>query len=79
MRQQVAGVDFHPQSNQLLTGGADGSLKLWAVPSAATQVITHPEAVLTASLSADGKTLFTGSNDKVFRSWVLGPTPAERW
>src|SRR5262249_1162657 len=74
----VTGVAFHPQGTQLLTGGGDGLLKLWALPAVPTRVLAHPEAVLTATLSADNKKLITGSNDKNVRIWNPANNQNER-
>jgi WD40 repeat protein len=67
----TAGLAFNPASNQLLTGGGDGALKLWAMPPMAERTLTHPDAVRSAVASADGKRLFTGGADKIVRSWNL--------
>jgi WD40 repeat protein len=65
----VAGVAFHPQSTQLLTGGADGLLKLWSLPPIPGRAMPHPDAVRAIAATADGKRLATGSNDKLVRTW----------
>jgi WD40 repeat protein len=74
----VNGVAFHPQNNQLLTGGGDGLIKLWAMPPVPTRVLSHPGAVPAAVLSADGKRLITGGDDKIVRSWNLSNNSVER-
>jgi WD40 repeat protein len=65
----VTGVAFHPQSTQLLSAGADGLLKLWSLPPVAARALPHPDAVRAIVATADGKRFFTGSNDKILRSW----------
>ena len=72
--QSATGLAFNPASNQLLTGGRDGALKLWAMPPAAPRTLTHPDAVRAAVVSADGKRLFTGGADKIVRAWNLADT-----
>ncbi len=67
----ATGLAFHPNSNQLLTGGSDGSLKLWAMPPALERTLAHPDAVRAAVVSADGKRMFTGGADKIVRAWNL--------
>lgn len=67
-------VAFHPGSNQLLTGGGDGTLKLWAVPPLPERTLAHPDAVRSAVVSADGKQLFSGGSDKIVRAWNLSDT-----
>lgn len=65
---------FSPDSNQLLTGGSDGVLKLWAMPPVPERILAHPEAVRVAVVSADGKQLFSGGTDKIVRAWNLADT-----
>jgi len=74
----VTGLSVNPQNTQLLTGGGDGLLKLWALPPVPARSLTHPDGVLTAAASVDGKRLFTGSNDKILRSWDLTKNAIER-
>jgi WD40 repeat protein len=70
----TAHVAFHPGSNQLLTGGSDGALKLWTVPPIPGRTLAHPDAVRSAVVSADGKRLFSGGSDKIVRAWNLADT-----
>ncbi|HTU88880.1 MAG TPA: hypothetical protein VMF69_02175, partial [Gemmataceae bacterium] len=67
----AAGLTFHPSSNQVLTGGGDGRLKLWDMPPKAERVLAHPDAMRAAVVSADGKRLFSGGADKIVRVWNL--------
>ncbi|MHB1424443.1 MAG: WD40 domain-containing protein [Gemmataceae bacterium] len=68
---QAAGLAFNPGSNHLLTGSSNGTLKLWSMPPAPERALTHPDAVRTAVVSADGKRLFSGGSDRIVRSWNL--------
>ncbi|MBI2804279.1 MAG: WD40 repeat domain-containing protein [Planctomycetes bacterium] len=54
---------------QLMTTGADGLVKVWAVPPAPVRLVTHPAAVLAARTSPDGKKMYTGAEDKIVRIW----------
>jgi WD40 repeat protein len=74
----VTSVQFHPQGTQLATAGADGLVKFWAVPWAPPRTIAHPDGVLVAIASADGKKLYTGSVDKVIRVWDATRPAIER-
>jgi WD40 repeat protein len=65
----VHSVQVHPQGQQLMTAGADGLVKFWALPAVLPRTLTHPDAVLAAVASPDGKKLYTGSNDKLVRIW----------
>jgi|GEM_PF-319197 len=73
-RVRAASLAFHPGSNQLLTGGRDGTLKLWVMPPAPERSLAHPDAVRAAVVSADGKRLFSGGADKIVRAWDLADT-----
>ncbi len=57
------------QATQLMSAGADGLVKFWTIPQIAPRTLTHPDAVLAAVASPDGKKLFTGSSDKFVRVW----------
>jgi WD40 repeat protein len=65
----VHSVQVQPQGQQMMTAGADGLVKFWALPAVLPRTFTHPDAVLTAVASLDGKKLYTGSSDKFVRIW----------
>jgi WD40 repeat protein len=69
-------VQFQPQG--LLSAGADGLVKTWAIPPAPVRSVSHPEGVLAAAASADGKKLYTGSTDKLVRVWDSAKGTLER-
>jgi WD40 repeat protein len=76
---RAASIAFNAGSNQMLTGGSDGALKLWAMPPAPERALAHPDAVNAAVLSADGKRLYSGGADKMVRAWNLAsPNQPER-
>jgi len=68
-RGAVTGVSFNAQSTQMLTSGSDGLIKLWSLPLIPGKSLTHPESVLAAAATPDGKQVFTGSTDKIVRAW----------
>ncbi|HLW65547.1 MAG TPA: hypothetical protein VKS79_09530 [Gemmataceae bacterium] len=74
----VTGIVVHPQGNQLLTTGADGLLKIWALPLAATKAFAHPADVRAAGMTGDGKRLVTGAADNQLRLWNLANAQMER-
>ena len=74
----VTGVQFHPQGTQLATAGADGVVKVWALPLHAGRTVPHPDGVLAARASTDGKKLYTGSTDKIVRIWDTAKPAIER-
>lgn len=65
----VHSVQVSPQSTQMMTAGADGLVKFWALPPVPPRVIAHADTVLAAAASPDGKKLYTGTNDKFVRIW----------
>jgi WD40 repeat protein len=73
----VTGVAF-PQANQLLTAGSDGVVKVWAMPPVPARVLTHPDGVFAAAITAGGKSLVTGGADKIVRIWNLTNQQVER-
>ncbi|HEV3203937.1 MAG TPA: WD40 repeat domain-containing protein [Gemmataceae bacterium] len=74
----ITGLAFHPQNTQLVTSSKDGTIKIWSMPPAAPRALSHPDAVLAAAVSSDGKRLLTGSADKMVRIWNLGSNQVER-
>src|SRR5205823_11535937 len=44
-------------------------VKVWALPPLPSRSLPHPEGVLAAVLTADGKRLITGGKDKIVRAW----------
>jgi WD40 repeat protein len=74
----VTGVSVNAQNTQVLTAGQDGLLKVWALPPVPARVLSHPDAVLAALPSPDGKRLFTGGADKILRSWDIARNAVER-
>lgn len=67
-------VRFHPNSNYLLTGSSDSSLRLWDVSSGSCVRLLcgHTGAVTAVALSADGRYAASGSEDATVRLWDLG-------
>jgi len=62
---------FAPEGTFLATGGANGRIKLWSVPSEELMATLkgHRGSVWTLAFSADGKTLASGSTDTTVRLW----------
>jgi eukaryotic-like serine/threonine-protein kinase len=62
---------FSPDSKLVLTGGEDGTARLWDAESGAArgQPLQHDGPVLALDFSRDGKTIVTGSYDGTARMW----------
>jgi WD40 repeat protein len=75
----VTSVAFLPNTNQLVTAGGDGRIRLCAMPPQPERVVNHPDAVGAAAVFGDGKRLVSGGADKVVRTWNLdAPQQPER-
>jgi WD40 repeat protein len=65
--------------SRVLSASADGSVKVFAVPPAATKnVLAHAGAVTALAASPDGTRLLTGSADQQARLWNLSTGKLER-
>jgi WD40 repeat protein len=62
-------VALQPQGSQLLSGGADGNLKTWRLPTLPPVTLAHPDKILAIAMTPDGKRLFTGGTDRILRSF----------
>jgi WD40 repeat protein len=65
------GLAFSPTGDTLATGGMDGTVSLWEVPSGKrTATLTgHSGIVHALAFAADGRTLATGGADRTVRIW----------
>jgi WD40 repeat protein/tRNA A-37 threonylcarbamoyl transferase component Bud32 len=62
---------FSPDSKSVLSGGEDGTARLWdtATGAARGEPMRHEGPVLSMAFSPDGKTIVTGSYDCTARMW----------
>jgi WD40 repeat protein len=74
----VTGVSIKAQNDQAITGGADGLLRVWALPLPASKSLAHPDEVLAAAWKADGTKVYTGGKDKIVRSWLVANAQIEK-
>jgi WD40 repeat protein len=70
-RGAVHSIAFSPSGEYVLTGGGDGTAKLWSVPhgTLTTTFTGHTGAVYGVAFSPDGKQVATASQDKTARMW----------
>jgi WD40 repeat protein len=70
-RSQVLAVAFSPDGKTVVTGGRDGTARLWDVVTGEPLPITlrHEKTVWGVAFSPDGKTIVTGSLDGIARIW----------
>lgn len=67
----VTSVAFSADGKMFITGGADGTAKLWNVDldQATHSLAGHGDTVTSVALSPDGKYSLTGSDDRTARVW----------
>jgi WD40 repeat protein len=67
----VRALALAPDSETIVTGGDDGTIRLWGIkdgkPQGTAATTGHAGPVLAVALSPDGKTILTGSADKTAR------------
>jgi WD40 repeat protein len=66
-------LSFTPDSQTLISGSFDQSIKLWKLPSGQIthDLKDHHKGVFALAVSADGKTLASGSWDETIKLWNI--------
>ncbi len=69
----VTALDVDGSCTRAVTGGADGSVRVWNVLTAGTPLILggHTSAVRAVTIGADKRLILTGSDDGTVRLWRL--------
>jgi WD40 repeat protein len=64
---------FSPDGQRLLSGGADGSVRLWRATDGRQQqcLVGHGGKVLAVAFSRCGRYAFSGGSDGTLRRWPL--------
>jgi WD40 repeat protein len=69
----VRSIAFAPDGSRVVTGGQDGTIRLWDTAGAKHLALVgvHPRPVLTVAVSPDGRHALTGGEDQIVRLWDL--------
>ena len=68
----VTTVAFSPDGSRIVSGGADGTIRMWAVNTGATlgEILRgHEDSVRSVAFSPDGSRIVSGGDDGTLRLW----------
>ena len=77
---EVLSLSFSPDNNRLISGGADGTVRIWDIPSGKKIGLWHdPHAINIHSVvfASDGSSIFSADRDEV-RIWSSEPDSIEQ-
>lgn len=79
----VWSITTSPNSNLLVSGHADGSLRLWGInngklESLCDPIFGHTDTVQSVAFSPDGKSFASGSNDTSIKVWTVPANPKDK-
>ncbi|BBE09758.1 hypothetical protein MCB1EB_1597 [Mycoavidus cysteinexigens] len=78
-KDKVTSIAFSPNSDWIVSGSYDNTVKLWNVlgeQSLKQTYIGHQDAVWSVAFSLDGKWIASGSDDKTLNLWDVSDTQA---
>jgi formylglycine-generating enzyme required for sulfatase activity/WD40 repeat protein len=69
----IRSIAISPDGKRLVTGGEDGTIRLWDMTAAKHLAIVgiHPRPVLAVAISSDGRRALSGGEDEMVRLWDL--------
>ncbi|MGJ3250694.1 MAG: protein kinase domain-containing protein [Elainellaceae cyanobacterium] len=72
-RDQVRAIALTPDSQLLVSGSYDSTIKLWSMPRGILQstLTEHSNRVTAVAVSPDGQLLATGSFDRTIKLWAM--------
>ncbi|MEZ5944321.1 MAG: hypothetical protein R3C18_23270 [Planctomycetaceae bacterium] len=74
----VSSVVAHPDGVRFVTGGTDGTIRVWQQPQPETKFQGHAAAITGLVAAANGQWFATISNDKTTRIWAANGTAARQ-
>lgn len=81
-RGAVNALVFSKSGHEIISGGADGDLRVWNIASGQAQelVYAHEAGIRSLAISPDGATVVAGSADRRISVWNAGPIKEiRRW
>ncbi|WP_353259581.1 WD40 repeat domain-containing protein, partial [Prochlorothrix hollandica] len=68
----VSDVQFSPQGDRIVTGGSDGTVRLWDLQGQElTKFVGHQGRVMSVQFSPQGDRILTRGSDGTARLWDL--------
>jgi WD40 repeat protein len=68
----VSALTFAPDGETLVSGGKDGSVRLWAPPVQVAELGRHDGGIMCLAVSGNGKWVASGGKDGFAKAWDFG-------